>query len=118
MRLLVTTPARRYYGRELAVRSGLALHTVQDELRKLTALGLLTSSSNGYHRFYRADRDHPLYPHLLRIVQLSDKLPTTRHSALRRPASVDASTRKTKRNPRRLSPEQPDSWHLFSKQGT
>jgi hypothetical protein len=118
MRLLVTTPARQYYGRELAVRSGLALHTVQDELRKLTALGLLTSSSNGYHRFYRADRNHPLYPHLLRIVQLSEKLPTTKHSALRRPASGRASTRRTKRNPRRLSPEQPLSWHLFSKQGT
>jgi predicted transcriptional regulator len=116
LRLLVATPGRQYYGRELTIRSGLALHTVQDELRKLTALGLLTSSSNGYHRFYRADRNHPLYPHLLGIIQLSDKLPTTKHSALRRPASGRASTRKTKRNPRHLSPQQPLNWHLFTKQ--
>jgi hypothetical protein len=118
MRLLMATPARQYYGRELAVRSGLALHTVQDELRKLTAVGLLTSSSNGYHRFYRADRDHPLYPHLLGIVQLSDKLPTTQHSALRRPSNRRASTHKTRRKPRRLPPERPLNWNLFSQPGT
>jgi len=118
MRLLFAVPARQYYGRELAIRSGLALHTVQDELRKLTAVGLLTSSSNGYYRFYRADLDHPLYPHLLRIVQLSEKLPRTKHSALRRPSSGRALTRKTKRKPRRLLPERPLSLHLFSKQGT
>jgi len=118
IRLLVATPARQYYGRELAIQSGLALHTVQDELRKLTAVGLLTSSSNGYHRFYRADRNHPLYPHLLRIVQLSEKLPGTKHSALRRPASGRASTRKAKRKPRRLPPERPHNWGLFSQRGT
>jgi hypothetical protein len=118
LRLFVTTPAHEYYGRDLAIRSGLALHTVQDELRKLTALGLLTSSSNGYHRFYRADRKHPLYPHLLRIVQLSEKLPATKHSALRRPITRRASPRKPKRHPRPLPPERPLSLHIFSKRKT
>jgi hypothetical protein len=37
--------------------SGLALHTMQDALGGLSAIGLITSWSNGYHRFYRADRD-------------------------------------------------------------
>ena len=40
--------------------SGLALHTVQDELRKLSAAGLITNWSNGYHRFYRANPNHKL----------------------------------------------------------
>src|SRR5687768_13021480 len=118
MRLLFALPARQYYGRELAIQSGLALHTVQDELRKLTAVGLLTSSSNGYRRFFQADRDHPLYPHVLGIVELSEKLPGTKHSALRRPSSGRASTRKPKRKPRRLPPERPLSMHVFSKRGT
>jgi hypothetical protein len=64
--------------------SGLALCTVQDELRKLSAIGLITSWSNGYQRFYRANRDHPLFLELLRIVQLSARLPQTKYSALRR----------------------------------
>jgi len=64
--------------------SGLALHTAQDELRKLGAIGLVVGWSNGYHRFYRANRDHPLYPQLLGIVQLSESLPRANHSNLRR----------------------------------
>jgi len=118
LRLLFAKPSRQYYGRELAQRSGFALHTVQDELRKLTALGLLMSFSNGYHRFYRADRNHLLYPHLRQIVRLSEKLPRTRHSALRRPSTGRATTSKTKPRPRRLLPERPMNWGIFSKQRT
>ena len=118
MRLLFALPLRPYYGRELAVRSGLALHTVQDELRKLTAVGLLTSSSNGNRRFFRANRDHPLYSHFLRIVELSEALPKTKQSALGRPCRGKASKSRTKRKPRGLAPERPLSMHLFSKQRT
>jgi len=85
LHLFFTTPPKQHYVRELMNMSGLALHTVQDELRKLTAVGLLISWSNGYHRFYRANRDHAMYPQLLRIVQLSETLPRTRPSALHRP---------------------------------
>ena len=51
LRSLFTTPLKERYVRELKNMSGLALHTVQDELRKLSAVGLLSSWSNGYHRF-------------------------------------------------------------------
>jgi hypothetical protein len=74
--------------RELMNASDLALHTIQDELRKLRAVGLLTSWSNGYHRFYRANRDHAMHSLLVRIVQVSETLPCTTHSALRRPRSA------------------------------
>lgn len=58
LRLFFTTPPKERYVRELMNMSRLALHTVQDELRKLSAIGLLISWSNGYHRFYKANRDH------------------------------------------------------------
>ncbi len=55
--------------------TGLALHTIQDELRKLGAIGLVTNWSNGYHRFYRAARNHALFLPLFSIVQTSAELP-------------------------------------------
>ena len=51
-RLFFAAPKTQLYVRELACMSGLALRTVQEELAKLSALGLITSWSNGYHRFY------------------------------------------------------------------
>jgi predicted transcriptional regulator len=68
LRLFFSTPPKQRYVRELMNMTGLTLHTVQDELRKLSAVGLLTSWSNGYRRFYRANSDHPMYRQLLRIV--------------------------------------------------
>ena len=60
LRVFFTALPKQRYVRELMNVSGLTLHTVQDELRKLSAVGLLTSWSNGYHRFYQANRDHPM----------------------------------------------------------
>lgn len=85
LRALLATPIQQRYVRELMILSGLALHTVQDELRKLSAVGLVISWSNGYHRFYRANSDHPLFAPLRRIIDISAELPATKHSALRRP---------------------------------
>jgi predicted transcriptional regulator len=75
LRLLFSDPARQRYVRELTVMSGLALATIQEELGNLSTAGLITSWSNGYQRFYRANRDHPLFSHLVRIVQASARLP-------------------------------------------
>lgn len=68
LRLLFTNPRQELYVRELARLSFVALHTVQDELGKLEAAGLVVSRSNGYQRFYRANPQHPLYSSLRRIV--------------------------------------------------
>lgn len=116
LRLLFSTPQKQYYVRELMRMSGLALCTVQDELRKLSAVGLVTSWSNRYHRFYRANRDHPLFAELLRIVQMSARLPQTEHSALHRQPRSPARN-KRRRSARRgaLSADRPMKWHLFSR---
>jgi DNA-binding transcriptional ArsR family regulator len=75
LRLLFTNPRQELYVRELARLSYLALHTVQDELAKLRASGIVVSRSNGYHRFYRANSKHPLYMTLRRFVIKGAALP-------------------------------------------
>jgi predicted transcriptional regulator len=116
LRLLFSTPQKQYYVRELMRMSGLALCTVQDELRKLSAVGLVTSWSNRYHRFYRANRDHPLFAELLRIVQMSARLPQTEHSALhRQPRSPARNKRRRSARRAALPADRPLKWHLFSR---
>jgi predicted transcriptional regulator len=107
IRLLFALPPREYYVRELMLKSNLALHTVQDELRKLSALGLVTSRSTGARRFYQANRKHPIYPHLQKIVQLSERSPRTRQSALLRPRG---STKKRRPKLSHLPPDYPINW--------
>src|SRR5205807_5597345 len=57
LQLLFAEPQKHRYVRELMNMSGLALHTIQDELQKLTAVGLIVTWSNGYHRFYRRSEE-------------------------------------------------------------
>lgn len=68
LRLLFTNPGQELYVRKLARLSFLSLQTVQDELAKLETADLISSRSNGYHRFYRANPKHPLYTVLRRMV--------------------------------------------------
>jgi DNA-binding transcriptional ArsR family regulator len=68
LRLLFSNSRQELYVRELARLSFLALRTVQDELAKLEAAELISSRSNGYHRFYRANVKHPLYRTLRKLV--------------------------------------------------
>ena len=115
LRVLFSTPQKQYYVRELMRMSELALCTVQDELRKLSAVGLVTSWSNRYHRFYRANRDHPLFSELLRIVQISARLPRTKHSALHRQRRSPTQNKRRRRARRTALPaDRPLKWHLFS----
>jgi DNA-binding transcriptional ArsR family regulator len=68
LRLLFTNPGQELYVRELARLAFLSLQTVQDELAKLEAAELITSRSNGYQRFYRANARHPLYRTLRKLI--------------------------------------------------
>jgi hypothetical protein len=111
LRLLFITPPKERYVRELVRMSGLTLCTVQDELRKLSAIQLVTSWSDRYHRFYHANRDHPLFPELVRLVEKSARLPRTKHAALHR--------KRHARKPRRRRPaarpgDWPAKWNLFA----
>jgi predicted transcriptional regulator len=110
--LLFSPPPKQRYVRELMNLSGLALCTVQDELRKLSAVGLVTSWSNGYHRYYQANQRHPLFADLGRIVEMSERLPAAKHAALHRKRS--SPVRNKRRRPRPLPLDRPIKWNLFS----
>jgi len=84
--LLFTATAEENYVRQLALRSHLALQSIQDELRKLSVLELVTSRSHGCRRFCQANRKHPLYPAISEIVALSSRLPRAHMTSLRRAA--------------------------------
>ena len=112
LRLLFSVPPRQHYVRELANMSGLALHTVQDELRKLSAIELVTSSTRSFRRFYRANLEHPAYSHLFGIIQASEKLPRAEHSALHRPGRRKKAAQG---RPKSLRPDRAIRWDLFSR---
>src|ERR1700736_3562409 len=111
-RLLFASPQKQRYVRELMRMSGLTLSTVQDELRKLSAVQLVTSWSNRYHRFYRANRDHSLFADLVHIVEKSEQAPRTNHSVLRRQPRT---RRRLQTKARALPADRPMKWNLFSK---
>jgi len=111
LRLLFAPPYKERYVRELMQLSDLSLSTVQDELRKLSALQLVTSWSNRYHRFYRANRSHPLFRDLVHIVELSDKSPRIHRSVLH----PKRKARRHRRKFQHLSVDRPVNWNLFSK---
>jgi predicted nucleotidyltransferase len=71
--------------RELQRRAGLSLRTMQQELQKLARLGLLTSRADGNRLCYQANREHPLYPEIHRLVLKTVGLADVLRSALTDP---------------------------------
>jgi predicted transcriptional regulator len=114
--LLFGATSREHYVRELALRSHLTLHTIQDELRKLSALGLVTSRSHGLYRYYQANRSHALYRAICQIVALSGQSPHARVADLQRRPGKRSSKRN--RRPRRAHlklPYGPINWGTLEK---
>jgi predicted transcriptional regulator len=114
LRLLFKPPQKDHYVRELTQMSGLTLCTIQDELRKLGALCLMTSRSDGYHRFYRANRDHSLFHALVQMVETSERSSRIKHSLAHRKRKIQKHMIKKQRP---LSPDRPMNWNVFSKSG-
>jgi predicted transcriptional regulator len=95
--LLFSGKKRPRYVREIMRESDLALRTVQDELKRLRAMGLVSSHSNGYHRFFAPNNAHPLFHELTRIAEMSERLPHTKSSELFRAS-------RTRRKKKRFKP--------------
>lgn len=115
LRALFVPSRRQLHGRELARTCGFALCTVQDELRKLSALRLILNSRSGKYKLHSANRSHPLFQSLVRFIQLSERLPPAYSSALKRPPKA---SRPVKRRKRRVAvpsmrPDRQPNWNLF-----
>lgn len=84
-RLLFGIAGRELHLRELVRQSGLSLGTVQQEVSRLTQIGLLTSRKDGNRVAYRANPDHPLFPELRSLVLKTDGLAGALQPALEIP---------------------------------
>jgi len=65
--LLLLNPETHFYQREISTLTGLPIRAVQREVRRLQALGLLTSFPRGNQVHYQVHRDFFLFPELKSI---------------------------------------------------
>ena len=64
----VTRPETTFYQRELADLAGARLYTVQRELARLEKAGLIVRTPRGNRVYYAANRTHPAFEDLKRVV--------------------------------------------------
>ena len=112
LRLLFGGKRRPRYVREIMRESDFALRTVQDELKRLSAAGLVVSHSNGFHRFFAANSAHPLFHELTRIAEASERLPHTKSSELFRASR--ARRRKKRFKGAVMRPDRQPNWGIFA----
>ncbi len=82
LRLLFGLRHPELHLRELVRQSGLSLGTVQQELRRLTRVGVVTARKDGNRVYYRANSQHPVYGDLCSLVLKTDGLAGVLHHAL------------------------------------
>ena len=81
--LLYEHPDRSFYYRQLTRElKGLSVGTLQRELDTLSQLGLVERSAVGKQVFYRANRNHPIFPELRALVAKTVGAIPTLRSAL------------------------------------
>lgn len=74
LRLLFGLRQPELHLRELVRQSGLSLGTVQQELKRLTRVGLVIARKDGNRVYYRANPDHPVHRDLCSLVLKTDGL--------------------------------------------
>ena len=85
LRLLFGLRQSELHLRELVRQSGLSLGTVQQELRRLTRVGLVSARKDGNRVYYRANPDHPVHRDLCALVLKTDGLAGVLRPALETP---------------------------------
>ena len=85
LRLLFGLGQLELHLRELVRQSGLSLGTVQQELRRLTRVGLVIARKDGNRVYYRANPDHPVHRELCALVLKTDGLAGVLQPALKTP---------------------------------
>ena len=68
LHLLFGTRPTELHLRELVRQSGLSIGTIQQELRRLTRIGLVMARKAGNRVYYRANAKHPLHAELRSLV--------------------------------------------------
>lgn len=65
---LLLNPGRDFYQAELVAKTGRALLQVQRALQRIEAAGLATRARRGNRVYYQAERDHPAFEDLKRVL--------------------------------------------------
>ena len=65
---LLMSPRQPQYAAELATQLGVRRSTLQRDLRRLTAVGILKSSRNGNRVYFQADDSCPIFPELRSLL--------------------------------------------------
>jgi len=65
---LLTRPETAFYQKELADGAGTGLYAVQRELARLEKAGLVVRTPRGNRVYYRANRSHPAFEDLKRVI--------------------------------------------------
>jgi len=73
-KILFGWEAKEVHLREITRRTKLTIGTVQDEMRKLKGLDLITIRRDGNRLYYRANVSHPLFATLRSLVLKTDGL--------------------------------------------
>lgn len=81
-RLLFGISAEELHVREIERRSGLAVRTVSQELKKLEEMDLVSARRDGNRLYYSANRTHPLYNDIRSLVMKTIGLVETLRQAL------------------------------------
>jgi len=78
LKLLLLNAGRRFYLREIASLTEQPVRAVQRELPKLERIGLVSHEVDGNRKYYRVNRDCPIFPELksifLKTVGMGDAL--------------------------------------------
>lgn len=67
-RILFGLSERELHVREIQRRAGFGVHAVRQELQKLEDLDLVSARRDGNRLYFRANRGHPLFPEIHRLV--------------------------------------------------
>ncbi len=67
LKLLLLNPDCRYYLRELAQKTDLSIYSVQVEVKRLTAAGILEKETSGRQTYYKINEHCPIVPELRSI---------------------------------------------------
>jgi predicted nucleotidyltransferase len=89
-RLLFGVSSQELHLRELERRSGLALGTIQQEIRKLEGMELIVARKDGNRVYYSANTAHPLYADIRSLVLKTSGLIEVLREALSRDGVASA----------------------------
>jgi len=84
-RLLFGASGGALHTREIQRRAGSSVGAVQQELQKLRRLGIVDAHKDGNRVAYTANRSHPLYPEIHRLVLKTSGLADVLRTALTHP---------------------------------